>query len=100
MLEDRRTGKRRPKGAEIQGWYCPLPAREVVERRLATGKFRFMPLGLEMRCRKCREYWPLDTEFYFASKTPEGAFGWCRACYCEYRWPERYGLEPPARAAA
>lgn len=100
LQEGRAVGKRRPRHAEIQGWYCPLPPRVIVERRLVTGRFKFTPDGLQMRCSKCREYWPFDTEFFFASKTPEGAFHWCRACYCEYRWPERYGLAPRRQAAA
>lgn len=35
-------------------------------------------LGVERRCRKCREWWPLDAEFYH--RRPGGYEADCRAC--------------------
>jgi len=38
-------------------------------------------LGLEKRCRKCGEYWPLDGEFWHIQKRGVGGFNSvCRAC--------------------
>ena len=87
----------RPAGALIQGYFCALHPLPLREKRLETGKFQFAADGtLEMRCPRCGDYWPLDTEFFYASKTRDGHFSWCVACYCEHRWPERYGIQEAA----
>lgn len=36
-------------------------------------------LGAEIQCAKCREFWPLDAEFYFFNKGRPHS--WCKACY-------------------
>lgn len=42
---------------------------------------RVTELGIEKRCRKCREYWPLDGEFWHILKRGIGGFNSvCRAC--------------------
>lgn len=82
----------RAAGALIQGWYCPIPSASLRAKRLTSGKYQLTVIGLEKHCPRCRDYWPADTEFWFGSKTSDGLFSWCRACYCEFRWPERYGL--------
>lgn len=71
--------KARPEEAEIQGFFCPL----------RSGKCMRTDLGLEKRCPKCDCFWPMDTEFWFPSKTEDGLFNWCRACYIRQRWPLR-----------
>ncbi len=73
--------------SEIQGFYCPLQPVRLVAKRLASGKCILTDLGLEKRCPKCDSYWPMDTQFWFASKTEDGLFAWCRACYMARRWP-------------
>jgi hypothetical protein len=60
-------------------------------KRLASGKCILTDLGLEKRCPKCDSYWPMDTKFWFASKTEDGLFAWCRACYTARRWPNGRG---------
>lgn len=87
--------KARPADAQIQGFFCPLQRPELVARRLRTGKCIRTEVGLEKHCPKCDDYWPMDTEFWFASKTEDGLFAWCRSCYTKHRWPER-GAPTPA----
>lgn len=77
----------RPVDADIQGFFCPIPRPELVEHRLQSGKYIRSELGLEKLCAKCDSYWPIDTEYWFPSKTRDGLFGWCRACYMKQRWP-------------
>ena len=36
-------------------------------------------LGEEIQCAKCREFWPLDAEFFFFTKGRPHS--WCKACY-------------------
>jgi hypothetical protein len=40
--------------------------------------------GPEIRCAKCREFWPADPEFYFI-QTDGRPHSWCKACYIEER---------------
>ncbi|PWG62890.1 hypothetical protein DEM34_10700 [Spiribacter halobius] len=64
--------------------YCPLPSRQLLARRLANGKYIFGPDGLEKRCCGCEEYWPADTEFWFAvPSAADGLQSMCKACYAE-----------------
>lgn len=98
MTAERPRGlaRARPAGALIQGYFCALHPLSLREKRLASGKFIYVDGILEMWCPRCKEYWPLDTEFFFASKTRDGHFSWCRACYCEQRWPDRYHIKQAA----
>lgn len=44
---------------------------------------RTTDLGEEARRSKCREFWPVDAEFfYFLRGRPHS---WCKACYIEQR---------------
>lgn len=36
-------------------------------------------LGEEIQCAKCKEFWPLDSEFFFFTKGRPHS--WCKACY-------------------
>lgn len=36
-------------------------------------------LGREVRCAKCGEFWPADSEFFFFGKGKPHS--WCKACY-------------------
>lgn len=83
------AARKRPEGHEIQGYFCPLQRPKLLERRLQSGKCIRTDLGFEKLCNKCQLYWPMDTEFWFPSRTEDGLFNWCRACYCKQRWPER-----------
>lgn len=80
--------KARPADVEIQGYFCPVQRPDLVEKRLASGKCILTDLGLEKQCPKCDTHWPMDTEFWFTSKTNDGLFPWCRACYLRQRWPD------------
>jgi hypothetical protein len=37
-------------------------------------------IGDEIKCSKCGEFWPADSEFFFMSKGKPHS--WCKACYC------------------
>lgn len=67
------------------GAFCPVPPRALMVKRLASGKYRLTAVGLEMRCPRCGDYWPADTEFFYSRICePCGLFQWCKACYMEH----------------
>ena len=66
----------------------------VRAKRLKRGTYRLDEDGmLEKRCGKCREYWPADTEFFYAQCGELSSY--CRSCNHEH------GLrhEPPPSMA-
>jgi len=66
---------------------CPSP--KLKAKRLASGVYREGEGGLEKRCGRCREYWPADSEFFYASRAELDGLNWsCKACYMENRYPE------------
>lgn len=74
---------------EIGGWFSPLIDPALLEKRLRNGSMAHTDIGLVKRCSRCKELWPFDTEFFFASAgRTDGLYQWCRACYVEYRWPD------------
>ncbi|GEM_PF-1901852 len=72
--------------------FCPIPRPELLSYRFKRGTYRYSELGeLEKTCCVCGEWWPADTEFYFAqASSPDGLTPACRACYMLRRHPERY----------
>lgn len=56
---------------------------------LANGRYQFDEDGeLEKRCSHCQEYWPADTEFFFASAHSthrDGLHCMCKACVIQSR---------------
>jgi hypothetical protein len=40
---------------------------------------RTTELGVEVQCAKCRDFWPLDKEFFFMNNGMPHS--WCKACY-------------------
>jgi hypothetical protein len=40
-------------------------------------------LGLVRVCTRCRDEWPLDSEFFPRGQV-DGFHSWCRACWAEY----------------
>lgn len=92
---------RRPVSSVIQGPFCPIPRPELLALRLRKGKYKFTVAGLEKFCARCQSYWPADTEFFFPCRTNrDGLHEWCRACYMEWRWPERYDASAIAHGRA
>lgn len=68
------------------GAYCPIPSQAIRAHRLRTGKYQLTSLGLELKCSRCPDYWPADTEFFYPLKTDAGGLHiWCKACFVEWR---------------
>jgi len=52
------------------------------------GRYQLTAIGLERLCAKCDEYWPADTEFFWASPgSATGLHCWCKACYIAWKKP-------------
>ncbi|MFA5824781.1 MAG: hypothetical protein WC825_02280 [Gallionellaceae bacterium] len=68
------------------------PSERLKALRFKRGTYRLGEDGeLEKRCTKCREYWPADSEFFYAASTGDGLNDCCKACYIENRYPESRG---------
>ncbi len=66
---------------------CPAP--KLLQLRTERGAYKNGEDGLEKRCNKCLEYWPADSEFFYAScRRPDGLIETCKACYQENRFPD------------
>jgi hypothetical protein len=62
-------------------FYCPPLTPGAISARVSSGRFAFTELGLEKRCSVCGEYFPADTEFFYAQNyRPEGLSCGCKAC--------------------
>lgn len=84
----------------IQGYFCPVPPMALRIKRIAAGKYIYTVSGIEKKCSRCSEFWPIDTEFFFSCNGKgDGLTSCCKACYLENRYPERYGL-PAIKEAA
>lgn len=68
-------------------------AESLLTKRLKNGRCKFDEFGtLEKFCSRCKEYWPADTEFFYAtSSSSDGLHNWCMACYLENRYPDTRG---------
>lgn len=83
---------------DVQGYFCPLQSAAHVQRQIGSKIFILEDGCLEKLCKKCGDYWPLDTEFWFADKDRnDGLFNCCKACYMQMRWPDG---RPSANALA
>lgn len=61
-------------------------------------RLRDTELGPEKYCNKCGEWWPADTEFFYADKgDPTGLFHCCKTCYEEFNGRRK---KKPSKAAA
>lgn len=59
---------------------------ELLEARIGSGKYRRDPiLGLEKRCAACREYFPADSEFFFAGSDGDHLHCFCKDCHTQSR---------------
>lgn len=63
------------------------PSPALMAMGLVTGKYQYQDDELYKRCSGCADYWPADTEFFFAASEGDGLNNKCRACYVENRWP-------------
>ncbi len=81
---------------ELQGAWCPLFSPQQVAVELGRGRMQISSIGLERRCSACKEYWPADTEFFYAAiGRSEGLSWWCKACYRD--WKARHQAQRHAR---
>lgn len=58
---------------------------KTLARGLQAGTFRETDIGIEKRCTRCGEFWPVDDEFYSHQRDQNGerASSYCRACFIE-----------------
>lgn len=50
----------------------------------------FSDAGRELRCYRCLEFWPADSEFFSpADKAHTKPAKWCKACYAAWRADRR-----------
>ena len=62
--------------------FVPTPVPEKLEKKLAAGLVKKTELGLEKRCCRCGEFWPMDSKFYQCNRrTWDGLMAYCKACY-------------------
>lgn len=67
--------------AEVVGPYSPLIASDLVRQRLRRRSMAHTSNGLEMRCGRCGDFWPFDTQFFYATGHADGGLHrWCRSC--------------------
>ncbi len=73
--------------------YCPLPKPKALKQGLENGKYLYTELGLEMRCTKCKQYWPADTEFFYVDNASgSGLMRICIGCAEDYRQHRHFDL--------
>lgn len=76
-----------------EGGALGVPSTAPVDKPLHTRRHaaddrpvEITDLGLERRCNTCREWWPMDGEFFHRNPKGIGGFlGTCRACFAEKR---------------
>ena len=63
----------------------------LLKIRLNSGKAIISAIGLEKYCKRCNEYWPADSEFFYTAPSKrDGLNDWCKACYNENRRGESH----------
>lgn len=66
--------------------YSPIPRGTALQRRLASGKYKITPIGLEGVCTVCGDFWPADSEFFYLNPSATtGLSPRCKACDAEVR---------------
>ncbi|HCG6617783.1 TPA: hypothetical protein NJ225_004376 [Vibrio parahaemolyticus] len=85
-----------PPSDVIQHIYPPkqfIPAPQF-ESRSRRGTLRLGEDGIEKRCSRCRQFFPIATEFWHNCRnSPDGFLGWCRACELERATAKRKELK-------
>lgn len=67
--------------------FCPIPTRRTISQGLKSGRYALTNIGLERLCSTCGEFWPADTEFFWATPGGAGLHCWCKACYIAWKKP-------------
>ncbi|MFW1654212.1 hypothetical protein ACEV92_22160 [Vibrio parahaemolyticus] len=85
-----------PPSDVIQHIYPPkqfIPAAQF-ESRSRRGTVRLGEDSIEKRCSRCRQFFPIATEFWHNCRnSPDGFLGWCRACELERATTKRKELK-------
>lgn len=74
--------------SEYKAIKAAQPSVKILALRLKSGIYKMEPDGLYKRCARCKDYWPADSEFFYAAQSPDGLNSWCKACYIENRYPQ------------
>lgn len=72
-----------------QAPFCPIPTPRTISQGIKTGRYALTSLGLERLCSTCGEFWPADTEFFWATPRASGLHCWCKACYIAWKKPTK-----------
>ncbi len=68
----------------LKNFFSPIPKPKTRQRKLANGNYKYTEIGLVKKCNICQEYWPADTQFFYADKyTSSGLMPNCIACFEE-----------------
>jgi hypothetical protein len=90
------TPKHTSKAPRTEPFSVLMPAA-VRAKRIRRGTYRLDEDGmLEKRCPRCGEYWPADTEFFYAHADELSSY--CRSCNHEHS--TRHDPPPQPRAVA
>lgn len=66
--------------------------------RIRNGNYAEIDEILHKRCPRCKDYWPADTEYFYAAPSQkDGLYPWCKACYQEWRYPSGRSKKTPIR---
>jgi hypothetical protein len=76
-----------PSTVATEAYKHATPSESLLRKRLANGKYCYEDDELHKQCSRCKDYWPADTEFFYAAKGGDGLNEWCKACYIAWRWP-------------
>lgn len=71
-------------------YYSPLWSNRVINTCVKNETLRICPeVGRMLKCFRCKEFWPADTEFYFPLiNAGKGLHSHCKACYINDRYPK------------
>ena len=68
------------------GAWCGISAKIafISPHTNTNNRYRMVDDVIEKKCTCCHEYWPADTEFFYASNTAKDSLSsHCKACFME-----------------
>lgn len=70
--------------ANQKPYFSPVWPDKMTSKKLKSGSVRFTAIGREMKCCRCKEFWPADSEFYSSfSSITLGINRYCKSCMAE-----------------